>query len=141
MLELSLSLLAGFAAITAYVIFGDEIRANRKKQQPVLKQPVSPQAQTKPAAKTKKPAVSSVAKPGSSKPKPIKAETATDPLADTAQAIMAHLTKNGPVTVSKLTKDLDADHELMRLATEKLINDKKVTSIKRGGHPALTLYS
>lgn len=143
MLELSLSFVAGFAAYTAYVIAGDEIRANRTKPQTALKQPVSPKSPTKPAAKAPKPVASSSANPSSSKPnpKPIKAKSPKDPIANTAKAIMANLTKNGPVTVAKLAKELDADEATMLLATEKLINDKKVTSIKRGGHPALALYN
>ena len=89
MLDLPISLVAGFAAFTAYVIAGDEIRANPTKQQPALKQPVLPKSPSKP--------------------------------------------------VARLTKELNADHATIPLAAEKQINDKKVTSIKRGGHPALAL--
>lgn len=142
MLEISLSLVAGFAAYTVYVIAGDEIRANRTKPQHALKQP-SPQSASKLAAKAPKPVAASSAKPNASKPKtkPVKAKTATDPIANTAKAIMVNLTKNGPATVAKLTKELNADEATLLLAIEKLINDKKITSIKRGGHPALALYT
>lgn len=143
MLEISISLVAGFAAYTAYVIVGDEIRANRAKPQPALKLPVSPKPSGKPAATAPKPVAPSSAKPmpSKAKPKPIKASTPADPIANTAKAIMANLTKNGPTTVAKLSKELKVDQATMRLAAEKLINDKKVTSIKRGGHPALALYT
>jgi N-acetyl-beta-hexosaminidase len=143
MLEISITLVAGFAAYTAYVIAGDEIRANRAKPQLALKQPVSPKPPSRPAATAPKPVAPSSAKPSSSKPKPkpIKANTPADPIANTAKAIMANLTKNGPATLSKLSKELNADETTLRLAAEKLINDKKITSIKRGGHPALALYN
>ena len=143
MIEASLSLVVGFAAYTAYVIAGDEIRANRAKPQPALKQPVSPRPPSRPAATAPKPVAPSSAKPmpSKAKPKPIKASTPADPIANTSKAIMANLTKNGPATLSKLSKELKVDQATMRLAAEKLINDKKVTSIKRGGHPALALYT
>lgn len=142
MLEISLTLVAGFAAYTAYVIAGDEIRANRTQPKTALRQPVSPKSPTKPVAKAPKPvAAASSAKPNPRKPNPVKAKTATDPIASTAKAIMANLTKYGPLTVAKLAKELNADEAALLLATEKLVNDKQVTSIKRGGHPALALYT
>jgi hypothetical protein len=137
MIEASLSLVVGFAVYTAYVIVGDEIRSNRTKPQSPLKLPVSPKSSGKPAAKAPKPVARPSAKPSPSKA--IKAKTPADPIANTAKAIMANLTKNGPTTVAKLTKELNTDAATMQLATEKLINDKKVTSIKRSGHPALAL--
>lgn len=135
MIEASLSLVVGFAAYTAYVIVGDEIRANRAKPQPALK------PSGKPAATAPKPVAPSSAKPSSNKPKSVKAKTPADPIANTAKAIMANLTKNGPTTVAKLSKELKVEQATMRLAAEKLIYDKKATSIIRGGHPALALYN
>jgi hypothetical protein len=141
MIEASLSLVVGFAAYTAYVIVGDEIRANRAKPQPALKPSVSPKPSGKPAATAPKPVAPSSAKPSSNKPKSVKAKTPADPIANTAKAIMANLTKNGPTTVAKLSKELKVEQATMRLAAEKLIYDKKATSIIRGGHPALALYN
>jgi hypothetical protein len=143
MLEISLSLVAGFAAYTVYAIAGDEIRANRTKQQTALKRPVPPKPLGKPVAKTTKPAAKSLAKPKASKPKPKpkKAKTPTDPIAITAKAIMANLTKNGPATLAKLGKELNTDEATLRLAADKLVKGKKLTPTKRGGYPALALYN
>jgi hypothetical protein len=143
MIEASLSLVVGFAAYTAYVIVGDEIRANRAKPQPALKPSVSPKPSGKPAATAPKPVAPSSAKPMPSKAKlkPIKASASGDPIANISKAIMANLTKNGPATLSKLSKELKVEQATMRLAAEKLIYDKKATSIIRGGHPALALYN
>lgn len=143
MLEVSLSLVAGFAAFTAYVIAGDDIRANRNTPLTALKQPVTPKAPGKPTAKAPKPVAAPSTKATASKAKPTKAKaktkTQTDPLAATANAIMRHLTENGPATITKLSNALKLDAASILLTAEKLVKDNKAKAIKRGGYPALAL--
>jgi hypothetical protein len=141
MLEVSLSLVAGFAAYTAYTIVGDEIRANRTQPKTALKPPTTPKASTKPAVKAAKPVAATAKKTTTIKPKTVQEKTPADPVATITKAIMANLNKNGPATVAKIAKELKADATTLQLATEKLINAKKITAIKRGGHPALALYT
>ncbi len=140
MLELTLTLLAGFAVLTTYVIFGDEIRAKRSKQKTALKPSVSTKAPGKPVAKATKPVSPPVVKPSASQSKPLKPTSAKDPKSDMSSAILACLSRNGPLTLAKLTKELKTDEATLQFAVEKLINDQKAVSIKRGGHPALALY-
>ena len=45
------------------------------------------------------------------------------------------------MTVAKLAKELNTDAATLQLAMDKLINDKKITTLKRGGYPALALYT
>jgi hypothetical protein len=139
MLEASLSLVAGFAIFTAYTIINSVKRVSQPKI--ALKQPPSPKAPSKPVVKTAKPVAAPAKKPSTPKPKAVNATSPADPVETTTKAILASLTKNGPATVAKLTKDLKADAATLQLATEKLINDKKITAIKRGGYPALALYT
>ncbi len=141
MLEVSLSLVAGFAAFTAYTIIGSEKQGNLIQPKTALKPPTTPKAPSKPAVKAAKPPATPTKKPSAPKPKAVQAKTPADPIAATSKAILANLTKNGPATVAKIAKDLKADAATLQLATEKLINDKKITAIKRGGHPALVLYT
>jgi hypothetical protein len=139
MLEASLSLVAGFAIFTAYTIIKSVKRVTQPKI--TLKQPSSPKAPSKPVVKTAKPAAAPAKKPTAPKPKAAKTIPPADPVATTTNAILASLTKNGPATVAKLTKELNTDAVTLQLATEKLINDNKITAIKRGGYPALALYT
>lgn len=141
MLEVSLSLVAGFAAFTAYTIIGSEKQNNRTQPKTALKPPITAKAPSKPVVKAAKPLATPAKKPTTTKPKAITAKSPADPVATTSKAILANLTKNGPATVAKLAKDLKADAATLQLATEKLINAKKITAIKRGGHPALALYT
>jgi outer membrane biosynthesis protein TonB len=141
MLEVSLSLVAGFAAFTAYTIIGSEIQDNRTQPKTALKPPTTSKSPSKPVVKTAKPVAAPAKKPTTAKPKAATAKTPADPVATTSKAILANLTKNGPATVAKIAKDLKADAATLQLATEKLINDKKITAIKRGGYPALALYT
>ena len=139
MLEVSLSLVAGFTAFTAYTIIGSEKQGNHIQPTTALKPPTTPKAPSKPAVKAAKPLATPAKKPSTAKPKAATAKTPADPVATTSKAILANL-KNGPATVAKIAKDLKADAATLQLATEKLINDKKITAIKRGGHPVV-LYT
>ncbi len=144
MLELSLSLVAGFAAYTAYVIVGDEIKNNRAiRKNTGLAQPLIIDSSIKKSPKPRTAAASSRQKTTSKNTPPSKTKTITDsdPIAIGAEGILAYLNKNGPATLSKLAKELKSDNATVLLATEKLVNDKKAVAIKRGGHPALALNS
>jgi hypothetical protein len=141
MLEISLSLVAAFAAYTFYAIVGDEIAANRSSKKVSYKKLTNveeapsvnsstiptPKSTPKPKTSTKKP-----------KTKPTeKVATAPDPIAIAADAILAYLSANGSVTINKLIKEIPSDKETVVLAAEKLISDKSALSLKRGGHPAI----
>ena len=133
MLETSLSLVAAFAVFTFYAIAGDEIRKNRttKSSKKFVKETL-PKEQ-KPKIRTSKPKAS----PG--KTKAIKPQKVAAPENTTSDAILAYLTANGPVTITKLTKALQADEATVMSAAEKLIKQKSAVSIKRGGYPAIAL--
>ena len=141
MLEVSLSLVAGFAAFTAYTIIGSEIQDNRTQPKTALKPTTTSKSPSKPVVKTAKPVAAPAKKPTTAKPKAATAKTPADPVATTTKAIMTSLKKNGSMTVAKLAKELNTDAATLQLAMDKLINDKKITTLKRGGYPALALYT
>jgi len=138
MLELSLSMVAAFAAFTVYAIAGDEIRSSRSTPQPTSKKTVisSRSKGGKPAAvRTTKP----VAKPKANnrKAKAIKTEQLTDSLTNTSNAILAYLSTKGSVTITNLAKELKTDKAIVAAAADKLIAEKLALSGKRGGYPAI----
>jgi hypothetical protein len=141
MLEVSLSLVAGFAAFTAYTIIGSEMQDNHSQPKTALKPPTTPKAPSKPVVKTAKPVATPAKKPTTAKPKASPAKIPADPVATTAKAVLANLKKNGSITVAKLAKELKTDAATFQLAMDKLINDKKITTLKKGGYPALALYT
>jgi hypothetical protein len=139
MLEISLSMVAAFAAYTAYAIVGDEIIANRSTKQHADKKPsliAEPKDENTPSVPISKPAPKPKASPR--KTKAIKTEKPTDPIIIASDVILAYLSVNGPVTITKLAKELQTDKATVMLAAEKLINEKSALSIKRGGYPAIS---
>ena len=135
MLEPSLSMVVAFAAYTFYTIAGDEIRANQAIKHTGKKL----SAETKPKDE-KAPSIQvtmTAPKPSPKKTKAVKKESPEEPITIASNAILAYLTANGPVTVTKLIKELQTDKATVMLAVEKLINEKSALSIKRGGHPAI----
>jgi hypothetical protein len=139
MLEISLSLVAGFAAYTAYTIAGDDIRANRNKQQLSMKPALPPKRPGKSASNPPKSIKPSSVKPISKKSKPLEPIESSDPIAVTAKDIVDYLGKNGPATLSKLAKELKSDIANIQLAAEQLVKDNGAIAMKRGGYPALAL--
>ncbi len=87
-----------------------------------------PKAAQKPKAAPKKATAKPAAKPAE-----------PDPVEIAANAILAFVTANGPVTLNKLIKDTKLEKGTVELATEKLINDKTAVAIKRGGQPSIAL--
>ncbi len=141
MLEVSLSMVAAFAAYTFYAIVGDEIAANRSSQQ-VSNKTLTHVDEAPAVILSTIPTPKSIPKPKTNTRKPKaklteKAATTPDPLAIAADAILAYLAANGSVTINKLIKEIPSDKETVVLAAEKLISDKSAISLKRGGHPAI----
>lgn len=138
MLEISLSAVAAFAAYTAYAIVSDEIRTNRPNQKNSGKKPVTeskPKNGKASSARITKPATKLKASP--KKTKEIKTEMAVDPIAVISKDILTYLSVNGPVTFTKITKELNTDKATVMLAAEKLIKENLALSVKRGGYPAI----
>jgi hypothetical protein len=133
MLETSLSLVAAFAVFIFYAIAGDEIRKNRTKPSGKKNVKETLPKEQKTNTRTTKPKASPV------KTKVIKSQKVAAPESATSDAILAYLTANGPVTITKLTKALQTDEATVKSATEKLIKQKSAVSIKRGGYPAIAL--
>jgi hypothetical protein len=139
MLETSLSMVVAFAAYTFYTIAGDEIRANRatKLTGKRLLTETSTKDEKALSARTTKPTPKPKANP--TKARAVKIEKPAGPATVTSDAILAYLSANGPVTITKLSKELQTDKATVMLAAEKLINGKLAFSIKRGGYPAIAL--
>jgi hypothetical protein len=138
MLEISLSMVAAFAAFAFYTIAGDEIRASRAIKNTGKKQSTETKAKNEKAPTVQVKKTASKAKPSSpKKTREIKTEKPADLVSITADSILAYLTANGSVTVTKLTKELQTDKAIVMSAVEKLINEKSALSIKRGGYPAI----
>jgi hypothetical protein len=137
MLETSLSIVVAFAAFTFYTIAGDEIRSNWAIKHNGKKLPTEtkPKNEKEPSVQLTKLAPKPKTRP--KKTRAIKTEKPADPIYITSDAILAYLTANGPVTLTKLTKELKTDKATIMLAAEKLINEKSALSIKRGGYPAI----
>lgn len=139
MLETSLSMVVAFVAYTFYTIAGDEIRANRttKHTGKRLLTDTKPKDEKALSVRTTKPASKPKASP--TKARAAKIEKPAGPATVTSDAILAYLSANGPVTITKLSKELQMDKATVILAAEKLINGKLALSIKRGGYPAIAL--
>lgn len=138
MLGTSLSAVAAFAAFTLYVIASDEVAANRQKsvgnkkpegQSDLPKSTVAPL--TSESVQTEKP------KPVQRRSRASKTTAANDPVNVAASAILEYVSTNGPITLNKLSQELKMEKETVQLASEKLIADNALASIKRGGYPAL----
>ncbi len=135
MLETSLSMVVAFAAYTFYTIAGDEIRANRttKPTGKRLLAETQPKDEKALRVRTTKP------KASPTKARAVKTAKPAGPATVTSDAILAYLSANGHVTITKLSQELQMDKATVLLAAEKLINGKLALSIKRGGHPAIAL--
>jgi hypothetical protein len=135
-----LSMVVAFAAYTFYTIAGDEIRANRTTKHigKRLLTETQPNGEKALSARTTKPTPKPKASP--TKARAVKIEKpAGRPATVTSDTILAYLSANGPVTITKLSKELQMDKATVMLAAEKLINGKLAFSIKRGGYPAIAL--
>ncbi|MBK8815674.1 MAG: hypothetical protein IPN42_09315 [Methylococcaceae bacterium] len=141
MLEISLSMVAAFAAYTFYAIVGDEIAANRSSKQVSYKN-ITKAEEAPSVNRSTIPTPKSTSKPKTNTRKPKaklteKAATTPDPVAIASDAILAYLSANGSITINKLIKEIPSDKESVVLAVEKLISNKSAISLKRGGHPAI----
>ncbi len=138
MLETSLSIVVAFAAYIFYTIAGDEIRANRAIKQTGKKLSTETKLKNEKALNVQLTKTAPKPKTSPKKTKAVQSEKPADPITITSKAILAYLTTNGPVTVTKLAKELQTDKATVMLAVDKLIKEKSALSIKRGGHPAIT---
>lgn len=150
MLEISLSAVAAYAAYTFYAITSDLKAA----KQPTIKD-IDIAPETVGAVKMPKvdieasiprptaaPKQKTAPKPKATASKPTAAKTAKatkapDPVDMASETILAYLSTNGAVTLSKLAKDIPSDKDTLMKAAEKLISQNAVVSVKRGGHPGI----